>query len=513
MEIGNSNGDERRQAEDDEYPTLVPGPQDSVDRMVQAQADEASLTGQTMEIGSSKGQAPIKLLTRPASSGNNPAAGFSFTKAKPIQQLDFGRQRQAPAVAQPREGVLPSDAVPTGTRNNGSPSPTDVNHDGPMPQDPPHSRVSDDPKPTTTSGSESRILNIIIPNRYKSATTIHNPAEPIEVTDQPRPRDPNTTRKASKEPLTSVAGAPKVAKSRRKDLKTFPAGERPPSPSIHNKGYTEEDLLRLLMYRRRQGQQELEFFRATQDQKEAEIRSLSEQLHEVVQREAQNTAELSELKGKKPLWESKIKQIKQMSDYVKGLTNDHKRLREDADDLQRQHGEVCIAGKEFHIALENAKKTAEQGRISSQKHRDDARHRIETLTQTIQHQGAQLRDDETLLNAERERSNRLQAQISGITASHGQLMQLFTDHRDAITGRIDSLLHQAKSAVAPKEASEVQPDGAVRPMLEQCVGLLQKLHEVETITPKDLRKLNDTIDGFVRVYVFSSPYLAPVKSH
>lgn len=360
---------------------------------------------------------------------------------------------------------------------------------------------------------EPRTENSILPshsNPFEIAIASNqSPADLVKVVDQPQVRKRNRSRKASKDPLNSVAGVAKVSKSRPRKIRMGPATGDPPPPSGPKAAYTEDDLLRLLMYRRRQGQQELEYFRATQQQKEVEIQQLRDlsnnltgQLEEVIQRETQKTSELSKFRANKPIWENKIKRL---IDYVKGLTNDHKRLREDADDLQRQHTDIIVTSKELQSTLQVAQKSAEQERLRSQKLEDDAQHRIETLAQTVQHQNTQLQSDEGLLRAERERSSRLEDQISKVTASHEQLLHVFTSHRNTITGKIDHLVHQAKSLVLPTNTPEIQSPDPIRPMLEQCVGMLQRLHQADTVKLEDLRKLSDTVDSFVRGYLASRP--------
>ena len=538
-----------------------------VNCMVQAEVDEAILngivsggSGQPSRQPSQQApqQAPIKVLTRPVSSGEDPAAGFSFTKAKPMQQFDFRRPKQASGMTQPSELPHPSEGMPTGILSHQSSPPTGTTqavqnvvddaafrgsspkHHNPRAVEDQDSQAYKHPVPTTISGpimlnfpssrtlpkgvstaadstvtdsncnrtKEPALLNIMIPDRGKLTTmapaSIHCPAELIGDVDQPHVNKQSRSRKVSKDPLTSVAGAPKIIKPRRGKTKLDPATDGPPTRPLKG-DYTEEDLLRLLMYRRMQGQQELEYFKATEHQKESEIQqlrdlsnNLSGQLQEIIQRETQKTAELSRLKANKPIWEGKIKRL---TDYVKGLTNDHKRLRDDADDLQKQHKDVLVASKEFHNALEDAQKLAERERNRSQRLEDDARHRIESLAQTVQYQRSKLQSDENLLTAENERSNQLENQISRITASHEHLLQVFTGHRDSITGRIDNLLHQAKSIIVPDKVSELPPNDPIRPMLEQCIGMLQKLHESATVKPEDLGKLGESMDSFVRGYV------------
>ena len=565
-------------------------PQEHVDVTVLAEADEGVLNGivsgrssQSSQHGSqcdsqhsfqqASQNEPPKLLIRPVSSGKDPAAGFSFTKAKPIQQLDFRRPKQAPVMAQHPEMTRPSESLAFEANSHQSPHLQDITQvvqdfvnvaadRAPSPKHlspptlkdalpvpfpdiiPTHSQAYRNPASNTIAGpithsfsststmpnevstaapdtltdsnpigaKEPLLLNIVVPDHTESIRTTTSsadrPAEVTGVSNEPQVNKPKRSHKASKDLLTSTAGAPKITKTRRRQTQVVPTTNGLPPPSGSKSTYTEDDLFKLLMYRRRQGQQELEYFKITQNQKEDEIlrlremsNALTSELQEVLQRETQKAAELSRIKAKKPIWESKIKRL---SDYVKGLQNDHQRLREDADNLQKQRTDVFVAGKELHDTLEATQKSVEQERIRSQRLKDDAHHRIETLEQTVQHQCTQLRSDEDLLKAERERSTRLEDQISRVSASHEQSLQLFIGHRDAITSKIDDLLRQAKSIVLPNQSAEPHHQDPVRPMLEQCISMLQELHKADTVKSEDLKKLGDTMDTFVRGYVYLS---------
>lgn len=547
-----------------------------------AEADEVVLNGIVSENSGHPSQhssqkasqnEPPKVLTRPVSSGKDPAAGFSFSKAKPILQLDFRRPKQAPVIAPPPDPTPPGSSSTPDAYFHQSPHEQDTTQvdqnvanvvadqvPSPKPQFPPtlkdalpvpfphailpqsqaykgpasnsiarpikhgFSSTSTLPNDVSTAADntstdsnpigmkEPPLPNIVIPACDESIrTTIgsaNGPAEVTGVLNEPQTDKPKCTQKAAKDPLTSIAGAPKITKSRRRKTQVVPNTDRLPPPSSPKSSYTEDDLLRLLMFRRRQGQQELEYFKITQTQQEDEIlrlrergNNLSNELQEALRRETQNAAELSRIKAKKPIWESKIKRL---SDYVKGLTNDHKRLREDADALQTQRTDVFVAGKDLHDTLESAQKSVEQERVRSQSIKEEAHHRIETLEQTVQHQCTQIRSEEKLLQTERERSARLEAQISRMSASHEDLLHHFTSHRATITDKIDSLLHQAKSIVLPIKASEPHHQDPVRPMLEQSISMLQKLHEADNVRPEDLKKLGDRMDSFVRGYVYLS---------
>lgn len=467
----------------------------------------------------------MKMLTRPVSSGQHPAAGFSFTKAKPVQQFDFRRPKQLQSPPLPDTAQAAQNAI--NLTDHQVPSPKHVLKDPfpvPFPNIiPAHSRAYNHSTPNTTtdvswpnaSFSGASLNESFMPADDVQPDSVHNgtkplltapvsshsPSEMVGVVDKQPVNVQRRSDKTSKDFLTSVAGNPKITKSRRKKPKTGRATDGP----NRKDSYNEDDLLKLLMYRRRQGQQELEYFRATQSGMEAEMQKLrdmtndlSGQLQEAVQRATQRSAELSKVKSSMPIWESKIKRL---SDYVKGLTNDHKRLREDADDMHKQYQHVFVAKKQLQNTLDDARKSLEQERIRFQQLDDDARHRIETLTQTIQHQSTQLQSDESLLMFERERSDRLEEQIVRIADSHGQLSEILTGHRDSIVSKIDELLHQAQSIVPPNESLESNSHDPIKPILEQCVGILQELHKTTHVKPEDFQKLNNNMDTFVEGYV------------
>lgn len=495
------------------------------DGMLQAEADEAILndivsggSGQSSRQPSPHASqpAPVKVLTRPASSGQDLAAGFSFTKAKPIQQFDFRRpkQLQSPSLPDTAQAV---QSVINGADHQGPSSRPMLKDPFPVPFPeviPAHSRVHNHSTPNARNGAirMNGSSAAAPPNEVSMsaddilADSVLNGTKPLSIALAPSHNPSYMARVVSKKPvnmqhrsgttsrdiLTTVAGSPKITRSRRKKPKSAPA-------------YTEEDILKLYLYRRSQGQQELESLRATQHEMEVEMQKLHDtsndlfdQLQEAVQRETQSTAELSKLKSNKPIWESKIKRL---SDYVKGLGNDLKRQREDADDKHKEFQELFNAKKQLHNTLEDARESLKQARIKSQRLDDDALRRIENLTQTVQHQSAQLQSDKSLLMLERERSSRLEDQISRIATSNGQLLEVLTGHRDSIASKLDEALHQAQSIVPPNGSSESNHLEPIMPMLEQCVGILQELHKTAHVKPEDLQKLNDNMNTFVEGYV------------
>lgn len=508
------------------------------DSRFQAEADEATLndivsggSGHSSRQPSRQPSphasqpAPVKVLTRPVSSGQDPATGFSFTKAMPIQPFDFRRpkQIQSPPLLNTAQAV--QNGI-NGTDDQGPSSrhmlkdPFSVPFPRVIPaQSHPYNHSSSN---TTNGAIRMNGSSSAIPSNEVTMSADDIPADSVQYESQalstaPAPNHsssymagvvggqpvnmPHRSNKTSRNFLTSVAGSPKITKSRRKKPKTVPAT----AGSNHKDTYTEEDIFRLWMYRRSQGQQEREYLRATQHEMEVKIRKLHDtsndlfdQLQESVQRETQSTAELAKLKSNKPIWESKIKRL---SDYVKGLGNDLKKQREDAEDKYKEFQDVLNTKKQLHNTLEDAQESLKQERVRFQRRDDDASHTIENLTQAVQHQNAQLQSDDNLIMVERERNSRLEEQLSTIATNNGQLIEVLTGHRDSIANKLDELLHQAQSIVPRNESSESNSVEPIMPMLEQCVGILQELHKTAHVKPEDIQKLNDNMNIFVEGYV------------
>lgn len=497
--------------------------------------------------------AKISLLTRPTSSGEDPAAGFSFGMAPPMK-LDFTRKK-ASEIAGPASSKSQEQCRQVETQTSHQISPPSGQRNATYA---PASAPSNAPTSAKQGTAPLKLLNLPFPNVGTGASPKHNHPRP-ETRSEPHAQQLTATAPAQKDismsaddtlvgsdvhgvkhtrtrddsalgldkpadraiasgyaPDVSVIhghrqhnnavkstgkasrqgseahSRPKVMKTRRKAHSLVPS--RGPSNS-HNSP-TEEDLLNVLLYKRKQAAMEREKIQEAQQAKDAELQrsiqvsnELYAQLQDISQRYSEKEAQLSKIKASKPGWETKLKKL---SDYVKGLTNDHNNLRDDAKVIRERHTSVLKDKDDLIDTLREVYQTTQKGNVRSNQVVTEARHDLKLLEQSMQHQQLKLREEEALLVSERLRNNHLEEQISTFTTSHAQLQDSFAGHREAVTGKINDLLKKGSEhiqAIASK-ASPVD----LRPMLEQCITLLKELPKADGgVKPADFQKLEDSM--------------------
>ncbi len=269
----------------------------------------------------------------------------------------------------------------------------------------------------------------------------------------------------------------RVTKTRRRKQSSIPI--RGPHHS-HNSP-TEEDLLNVLLYKRKQAALEREKIEEIQQAKDAELQrsieaanELYAQLQDVSQRCSDKEAELSKIKACKPGWENKLKKL---SDYVKGLTNDHNKLRDDAKLIREQQTSVLQDKNDLFGTLREVYQVTLEGNARSNQAVIDSRHDLEMLEQQMQHLQIKLREEETLLVSERLRSNHLEEQISAFQTGRVDLQNLFAEHREAITQKICDSLNAVFEHIQVTSSRASKDD--MRPILERCLTLIEALPKAD----------------------------------
>ena len=177
-------------------------------------------------------------------------------------------------------------------------------------------------------------------------------------------------------------------------------------------------MLLLLMNRIRQDRRERD---ATQAALEASNRQcqmfaalssdLDARLHDTTELCSEKEAQLSKIKAAKPGWETKLKKL---SEYVKGLTNDHNRLRDDARNIREQSSSILKEKKCLHNALQEVSQMATEQGSMSRKLVIEARRDLEMLERKVQDQQSDIHNKQELLVAERERNIQLVCTFSTV---------------------------------------------------------------------------------------------------
>ena len=490
----------------------------------------------------------LNILTRPASSHEDPAAGFSFSKAKPVQYLDFSRKpSQGNAANANAVSTSPPTAAETLPSRNSPPRSNAVDlsqdltktSDSPkqvsataimLPVPFPNSTATgissfdnalqeierDDPSMSadnTLGGSDSNETNRFRqPDRYDTAhhykltedhaVSVHPPDETMRsshLVQNARPMHINKAGRAVRTPVPRTSKATKTRKKKSASGLGSSTSALDPVPFVES--HNEEDLIFLLTTHTRQSRRDHEAAKAALQLNIFEVQRLKDvnvtllaRLEEIERLYNDKEAQLSKIKAAKPAWESKLKKL---SDYVKGLTNDHNRLRDDARDLHDRSNSILKERNCLAEALQEVHQSATQQRDKSMRLVTEARHDLAVLGQKVEHQQSELRNNQSLLLAERERNARIEIEISKSTASHRQLTELLMGHRDTITGKIGELLRKTETlgAAGPAESQD-----HLTPMLEQCLTLLRNFQNANAAESENYEKLQESMRGYFEAY-------------
>lgn len=503
----------------------------------------------SIERGTQQAPANFSLLTRPTSAHEDPAAGFSFTKAKPVQPLDFSRKAASKANLS-STSIAPSTSLQKETQNGPRSQPetderqvaaslaksTSESRSSPKEASAcknifavpfpnvagmssqncnpsfSHSKEEQDKLPPLSAAPAANEVSVssdetLVELEVSETNAASDKANRSNNLRKPMPGSPESgkgphiaTDKAPRQqikPLKTAClptQAPRV-QARVLSKATNKQRKKRPSASNQNAIPTEGDLLQMLLYKHQQNDQERQVLLDTLQAKEAKYQELwaaSEDLysqyHDVSQKYSKSEGQLMKIKEAKPAWEKKIRKL---SDYVKGLTNDHNRLRDDAKNIQERQQSVLTDKDSIFDTLRDVVKVTEERYSASKQQVTVARHDLEVLGKTVSNHQSQLHQEHALVLFERERNNRIEKQISTLTAGHAQLLITLTGHRDTITTNISEVLHSFEQVHATTPPSG---QDSLKPMLEQCILSLKYLSERESgAKPADLQQFNDTM--------------------
>lgn len=273
----------------------------------------------------------------------------------------------------------------------------------------------------------------------------HGDSAPVEEPlpdSMPREQQPGAhSSKSNTKSSQTCSGLPNMTKVSKPPLKR----RKRPAPARHNiienprliDQFEEHDVLLLLQYKRQKAEREMEMLRAEKGAKEAEFENLFAKYKETYtmledseQQKNEKEQQLSRIKAAKPALENKIRKL---NDFVKGLSNDHNRLRDDASDIRAKQIDICEDKKELQGALQFLHESIGQERSRAKDVVIESCHQVHLLEQTIQNQRDQLHDAGQAHEAEQGRFDQLKSEMSRLSTSHGQLLESLTDQREIVS--------------------------------------------------------------------------------
>lgn len=265
---------------------------------------------------------------------------------------------------------------------------------------------------------------------------------------------------------------------------------------------SDEDLLNVLLLRQRAQQEKRDVLRATEAAKDQEIGDLKEvshnlyqQLQELQDQDKAKETEISRLHAIIPQWEKKVQKFTKCLDTLgkdhRDLINGSKKLQLQQEDAQAEKSGLVLMLKDVHETVQS-----DHRRYSTtNKVLIEARHHIEVLEQAIKDQERQSREDEDLLHAERDRSQRLEAEMTKLTTSYHELTSVVTGHPDIILEKLSRVL---EVSIQTTSATQAQSQFELKSLLNQCVDLLKKVHTMEIVKPQDFGKLDNSIRAYAQ---------------
>ena len=265
---------------------------------------------------------------------------------------------------------------------------------------------------------------------------------------------------------------------------------------------SDEDLLSVLLLRRRAQQEQRDLLRANEAAKDQEIGDLKEvshnlyqQLQHVQDQDKAKGVEISRLHAIVPRWEKRIQSLTKclntLSQDHRDLMNDSKQLKKLQEDAQTEKSGLVLMLKDLQETVRNDHRK----HSATNKVLLEARHQIGVLEQKVKDQESQSRADEDLLRVERGRGQKLEVEINKLTTTYRELTAVLTCHRDTILEKLGKVLDVGIQAMG---ATQTQSQVELKTLVNQCVDMLQKVHTMKVVKPQDLGNLDNSIRAYAQ---------------
>ena len=248
-----------------------------------------------------------------------------------------------------------------------------------------------------------------------------------------------------------------------------------------------EDMLKALtVYYRKQMQQRAKS-RAKEKEKDNTITDfkniimlLDTQLQGSVEQVSKHKAELLKYRELVPRWQDKVKKL---SNFVKGLNNDHARLRDDAQLILGEQQKIRSHKESMDKRLKESVQALEKERSHQHNRLLKAHHRTELAEQMANARTMDLQSKDTSLRLEQDRIMNLQNSLNQLASNRKDLLVKLANHEAAMSSNIADAIHDASSRGSHELSSKV----------EECISLLKEPRNVDSVKTEDVQKLHISI--------------------
>ena len=277
----------------------------------------------------------------------------------------------------------------------------------------------------------------------------------IETRQQQRPssRAPGNAAIVSHPPAPVEAGNSKNRRKKRRATASTQQREGLKSLLIQA---SPDDLFEMQRYREQKMEQQLLETLHLAEYKSREVEELDQKLREFaieyqrLQEELEGKqAAIAKFEAIKSTWDSKVKKL---SDSVKGLCNDHNRLRDSARDNQDQRDHVHSEEASIQSSLTTLKQSHDISSVKSQQLVAKYQLSCETLKQTVKTLQHDIEASQGNLGLERERNERLERELTRITSGDEQLKKEFANNCGEVSPALGTERFTADAVLAEFEA-------------------------------------------------------------
>ena len=258
------------------------------------------------------------------------------------------------------------------------------------------------------------------------------------------------------------------------------------------------EILQILAFRAKQERdaqqamaRSLEVQRKHVERMKSEHLSLEALLNQGLERENTQKAELERFKS---LLSGLKGKAKKLDDYVKGLSNDHNKLRDDAISLRQQQESLQDDRRVIQTTLSETRNTLQSIATIDKGAISEARMQLGNLQKVINQQHGQLMDKSDLLDMERKRLRTLEGELSKIATSQERMVESIRyDQKELLKG-VQALLDQYQKAAQTDFVKSTVPPAA----LKRCVELLEQVHSRKNVQPEELHEIGESLQEQVR---------------
>ena len=271
-------------------------------------------------------------------------------------------------------------------------------------------------------------------------------------------------------------------------------------PTIENDPYVphQVEILQILAFRAKQerdAQQAMARSLEVQGKQLERIKSrysdLQAQLDQGLERENAQKTELGRFKN---LLSGLKGKAKKLDDYVKGLSNDHNKLRDDAISLRQQQESLHDDRRVIKTALADTHTTLQHVTSVDKGAIGEARLQLGNLQKVINQQHGQLMDKSDLLDNERKRLRTLEGELSRIATGQERMVEFMRNDQKELLKGIQTLLDQHQKVLQAEGIKSAIPPGA----LKYCVELLEQVHGKKNVQPEELYRLGESLQEQIR---------------